>query len=197
MENSKTVDAFINSKLHWKKSLELLRSIMISTEMEETIKWGTPTYMIGGKNVIGLTAFKSYVGIWFHQGVFLKDDQGKLINAQEGKTKGLRQWRFSSYEEIEKDLVLQYVLEAIQNQKDGKEITIKKPSTNINIPEELKVILEANKDLKNSFEKLPRFKQKEYAEYITNAKRDTTKATRLEKITPMILRGVGLGDKYR
>ncbi|WP_108805446.1 YdeI family protein [Aquimarina sp. Aq107] len=197
MENNKTVDTFINSKLHWKKSLELLRSIMISTEMEETMKWGTPTYMIGGKNVIGLTAFKSYVGIWFHQGVFLKDDQGKLINAQEGKTKGLRQWRFSSYEEIEKDLVLQYVLEAIQNQKDGKEITIKKPSTNINIPEELKVILEANKDLKNSFEKLPRFKQKEYAEYITNAKRDTTKASRLEKITPMILRGVGLGDKYR
>ncbi len=170
---------------------------MISTEMKETIKWGTPTYTIDGKNVIGLTAFKSYVGIWFHQGVFLKDDQGKLINAQEGKTKGLRQWRFSSYEEIEKDLVLQYVLEAIQNQKDGKEIIIKKPSTNINVPEELKVILEANKDLKNSFEKLPRFKQKEYAEYITNAKRDTTKATRLEKITPMILRGVGLGDKYR
>ncbi|WP_027391757.1 YdeI/OmpD-associated family protein [Aquimarina latercula] len=197
MENSKTVDVFINSKLHWKKSLELLRSIMISTEMKETIKWGTPTYTIDGKNVIGLTAFKSYVGIWFHQGVFLKDDQGKLINAQEGKTKGLRQWRFSSYEEIEKDLVLQYVLEAIQNQKDGKEIIIKKPSTNINVPEELKVILEANKDLKNSFEKLPRFKQKEYAEYITNAKRDTTKATRLEKITPMILRGVGLGDKYR
>ncbi|WP_299190326.1 DUF1801 domain-containing protein [uncultured Aquimarina sp.] len=197
MENNKTVDAFINSKLHWKKSLELLRSIMISTEMEETIKWGTPTYMIGGKNVIGLTAFKSYVGIWFHQGVFLKDDQGKLINAQEGKTKGLRQWRFSSYEEIEKDLVLQYVLEAIQNQKDGKEITIKKPSTNINIPEELEVVLEANKDLKNSFEKLPLFKQKEYTEYITNAKRDTTKTSRLEKITPMILRGVGLGDKYR
>lgn len=197
MENNKTVDAFINSKLHWKKSLELLRSIMISTEMEETIKWGTPTYMIGGKNVIGLTAFKSYVGIWFHQGVFLKDDQGKLINAQEGKTKGLRQWRFSSYEEIEKDLVLQYVLEAIQNQKDGKEITIKKPSTNINIPEELEVVLEANKDLKNSFEKLPLFKQKEYTEYITSAKRDTTKTSRLEKITPMILRGVGLGDKYR
>ncbi|MBQ4805756.1 YdeI/OmpD-associated family protein [Aquimarina sp. MMG015] len=197
MENSKTVDVFIKSKLHWKKSLELLRSIMISTEMKETIKWGTPTYTIDGKNVIGLTAFKSYVGIWFHQGVFLKDDQGKLINAQEGKTKGLRQWRFSSYEEIEKDLVLQYVLEAIQNQKDGKEIIIKKPSTNINVPEELKVILEANKDLKNSFEKLPLFKQKEYTEYITSAKRDTTKASRLEKIIPMILRGVGLGDKYR
>ncbi|WP_405206875.1 YdeI family protein [Aquimarina sp. LLG6339-5] len=197
MENNKTVDAFINSKLHWKKSLELLRSIMISTEMEETIKWGTPTYTMDGKNVIGLTAFKSYVGIWFHQGVFLKDDQDKLINAQEGKTKGLRQWRFSSYEEIEKDLVLQYVLEAIQNQKDGKEITIKKTSTNINVPEELKSILEANKDLKSSFENLPPFKQKEYTEYITNAKRDTTKASRLEKITPMILRGVGLSDKYR
>ena len=40
-------------------------------------------------------------------------------------------------------------------------------------------------------------KQREYAEYIQTAKQDATKQTRLEKITPMILKGVGLNDKYK
>ncbi len=45
-----------------------------------------------------------------------------LINAQEGKTRAMRQWRFGSVDEIDKKLVLEYVQEAIQNQKDGKQI---------------------------------------------------------------------------
>ncbi|SEM32133.1 Uncharacterized conserved protein YdeI, YjbR/CyaY-like superfamily, DUF1801 family [Aquimarina amphilecti] len=197
MKNTKSVDAFITKKSYWRKSLELLRSIMISTEMEETIKWGIPTYTVNSKNVIGITAFKSYVGLWFHQGVFLKDIHNKLINAQEGKTKGLRQWRFRSLDDIDKDLVLLYVQEAIRNQKEGKEIKIKKSSFDLKIPEMLRERLEANINLKNGFVKLTPYKQKEYIEYIANAKRETTKMKRLEKITPMILRGVGLGDKYR
>ncbi|WP_378173277.1 DUF1801 domain-containing protein [Aquimarina sp. SS2-1] len=139
MEKNKSVEEFISKKSEWKESLELLRSIMLSTEMKETIKWGAPVYTIGGKNVIGLGAFKSYVGVWFYQGVFLKDAHNKLINAQEGKTRGLRQWRFNNISEIDRDLVLKYVQEAIQNQKDGKEITIKK-SKDIEMPNELQVL---------------------------------------------------------
>ena len=75
-------EEFISKKSEWVKSLQLLRSIMLTTEMEETIKWGVPTYTINGKNIVGISAFKSYVGIWFHQGVFLKDPYNQLINAQ-------------------------------------------------------------------------------------------------------------------
>lgn len=197
MQYNKSVEEFISKKTEWKQSLELLTSIMRSTEMAETIKWGVPTYTINDKNVVGLSAFKSYVGIWFHQGVFLKDPYDKLINAQEGKTKGLRQWRFSSFEEINKDQILEYVLEAIQNQKEGKEIAIKRSSKEIEMPNRLKTELEQNKELKTSFGKLTPFKQKEYMEYISTAKRDATKDSRLQKITPMILEGIGLNDKYR
>ena len=55
--------------------------------------------------MIGIGACKSYSGIWFFNGVFLKDKQKKLINAQEGVTKALRQWRFSSVDEIEPELI--------------------------------------------------------------------------------------------
>lgn len=196
MQKNKSVEEFISKKEEWKEALEILRSIMLTTEMEETIKWGIPVYTINGKNVIGIGAFKSYVGIWFYQGVFLEDKAKKLLNAQEGKTKGLRQWRFNTTDEIDKKLILQYVKEAIRNQKDGKEIKPERSKT-IEIPSELLTALNANDNLKKSFEQLTPFKQKEYAEYITTAKREATRISRLEKISPMILDGIGLNDKYR
>lgn len=196
MQKNVSIEQFISKNDVWKEAIEVLRSIMLSTEMEETVKWGIPVYTVNGKNVIGIGAFKSYVGIWFYQGVFLEDKYAKLINAQEGKTKGLRQWRFTTVSEIEKDIVVQYVKEAIQNQKKGKEISPERTRP-IQVSGELLAVLNANPDLKNSFEQLAPFKQKEYIEYITTAKREATRISRLEKITPMILDGIGLHDKYR
>jgi len=196
MEKNTSVDEFIAKKPNWKDELEILRSIMCSTELVETVKWGMPTYTINGKNVVGLGAFKSYVGIWFHQGVFLKDTHKVLINAQEGKTKGLRQWRFTSVDEIDQELVLKYVKEAIQNQKDAKEIKPKKNKV-LNVPFELKNALLSDSKLDQSFKRLTVAKQKDYIEYIATAKRETTRLSRLEKIIPMIINGEGLHDKYR
>ncbi len=196
MLKNKSVEEFITKKPNWKEALEVLRGIMLSTEMKETIKWGAPVYTINNKNVIGLGAFKSYGGIWFFQGVFLKDTSNVLVNAQEGKTKGLRQWRFKGVDGIDKNKVLQYVKEAIQNQKDGKEIKPTK-SKDVKFPLELSNALKSDSDFKQCFEELTPFKQKEYIEYIATAKRETTKLSRLEKIIPMINSGVGLNDKYR
>ena len=42
------------------------------------------------------------------------DDDGVLINAQEGKTKALRQWRFSSIKEIKVRKIKAYIREAIE-----------------------------------------------------------------------------------
>jgi uncharacterized protein YdeI (YjbR/CyaY-like superfamily) len=39
---------------------------------------------------VGIGGFKSYFGLWFHQGALLTDKAGVLINAQEGRTKALR-----------------------------------------------------------------------------------------------------------
>ncbi len=72
MQGNKTVEKFIVKKTEWKKALELLRSIILSTEMNESIKWGIPVYSIHEKNVLGIAAFKAYVGIWFYQGVFFR-----------------------------------------------------------------------------------------------------------------------------
>lgn len=180
----------------WNEEIALLKSLAERTELEHSIKWGIDVYTLDGKNVMGIAPFKSYVGIWFYNGVFMKDPKNVFINAQEGKTKGLRQWRFNSMEEIDEATVSAYIKEAIENEKAGLKLIPAKPSKP-DLPELLQQALEQDKKLKAAFENLTLGKQKDFAEYIATAKREQTQIDRLEKIKPMIKDGIGLNDKYK
>jgi uncharacterized protein YdeI (YjbR/CyaY-like superfamily) len=164
--------------------------------MKETVKWGAPCYTINGKNVVGLGSFKSYVGLWFFQGALLKDDAEVLINAQKDKTKALRQWRFESVEDLNQAQILKYLKEAINNQEQKKGI---KPdrSKPLDIPLELKMALHDIPGLDASFKGFTKGKQREFAEYISEAKQEKTKQRRLQKIIPLVQQKIGLNDKYR
>lgn len=196
MKAYKTVDEYILNAQFGREILIVLREIFRSTELTETVKWGGPVYTISDKNVIGLGSFKSYAGMWFYQGVFLKDEAGVLINAQEGTTKALRQWRFTSVDEIDDKLVLQYVGEAIQNAKEGKEL---KPDRDkkLEIPDELQTAFDNDKNLAAAFQAFTPGCQREFAGYVAEAKRTETRESRVQKIIPMILEKRGLNDKYK
>lgn len=189
------VAAWLEKHQQWQAQLSKLRDILLSTELTETVKWGSPTYTLEGKNVISLAAFKNHCGLWFHQGVFLQDTGKKLVNAQDGKTKALRQWRWQADQKIELPLVKTYIKEAIENQRAGK--ALKPEVKKIQIPEELRQALDKNKTLAKQFASLTAGKQREYVEHIASAKRQATRLSRLEKITPLIAAGQGLNDKYR
>jgi uncharacterized protein YdeI (YjbR/CyaY-like superfamily) len=197
MRKATSVDEYISMAGKWQGSLQILRELMQSTKLVETVKWGMPVYTLDNKNVVGFSAFKSWTGIWFYQGVFIKDSAGKLINAQEGVTKGLRQWRFSSADEIQsnRELIVSYLEEAIQNQKDGKAIKAER-NKDLVIPEELQLAFRNSPALKDQFDALSLSKRKNYAEHIGSAKREETRQQRLEKAIPMILEGIGRNDKY-
>jgi uncharacterized protein YdeI (YjbR/CyaY-like superfamily) len=194
MIQAKTVEEYIE-KSPWGEQIEIFRELMLKTELEETVKWGVPYYTLNNKHVIGLAGFKDHVAIWFINGVFLKDELGVLINAGEGKTKGLRQWRFTENDNIDKDAVFKYILESIENQKRGLEIKPEKKQ--VAMPDELANALQNDKVLKDAFDALTPGKRKEYAEHIGSAKQEKTRMNRLEKCVPMIKDGVGLNDKYK
>ncbi len=196
MKKTNSIEEYIESNAHFSEALEVLREIINSTELEETLKWNAPVYALNGKNVVGIGAFKNHFGLWFFNGVFLKDKNNLLEQAQE-KTKGIRQMRFESIDDIDKHAVLAYVKEAIDNQKLGKEIKTEKKGKTIVIPKELQIALETNINFQAAFKALTPGKQREYCEHIASAKQEKTKMSRLEKIKPMILKGVGLNDKYK
>lgn len=196
MKSITSADSFFDGLEAWKAELTVLRNVLLSTDLDETMKWGTPTYTYHGANIVGIAGFKTYFGIWFHNGLFLKDPFKVLINAQKDTTKALRQLRFTSIDDIDREIILTYVDEAIENHKQGKKFT---PDRNkpVIIPPELESLLDNNISLKESFNAMGKGKQREYAEYISMAKQDKTKLSRLEKIIPLLQKGVGLNDKYR
>lgn len=195
MKMATSVEEYIENQEAYSNGLEILRQLMLSTNMQETVKWGMPTYTINNKNVLGISAFKHHFGVWFFNGVFLADPHQLLYNAQEGKTKGLRQLRFTDEKQIDKSIILAYVYEAIDNQRKGLEVKpTKKP---LIVPKELAAVFSKNDKLAALFEGLSLGKKREFTEYISNAKREETKLKRIEKSIPMILNNIGLNDKYR
>ncbi|ESU28771.1 hypothetical protein FLJC2902T_13670 [Flavobacterium limnosediminis JC2902] len=186
-----------NKNNQWAEEMDFLKSLIAKTELEEMTKWGGSVYTINTKNVVGVGGFKSYVAIWFFNGVFLKDEKKVLVNANEGVTKALRQWRFSSKEELLKNekLILKYMNEAIANEKAG--ISKKPEKKEAIISELLEAEFKNDKTLAKAFDTFSPYKQREFLEYIETAKQEKTKLTRIEKIKPMILEGIGLNDKYR
>ncbi len=179
----------------WKDELEILKAILAKTELVETTKWGGLIYTLNDKNIVGIGGFKSYFGIWFMNGVFLNDKAQVLVNAQEGVTKALRQWRFNSKDEIDEALVSAYIDEAIENEKKGlRHKPIKKELV---ICEFFANELKNDTEFAKSFFSFSSYKKKEFLEYIANAKQETTKMSRMEKIKPMIFQNKGLNYKYK
>jgi len=180
----------------WEKELALIASIIAKAPLEKTIKWGTAVFTHNGNNVVSYGGFKNHFAIWFYQGVFLKDPGKVLVSAQEGKTKALRQWRFTSIEEIDEQKILEYIREAIDIAEKGLKIQAESFSA-IPVAPLLDEALKADTSLQTAFEKLSPGRQKEYSVFINEAKQETTKRNRLEKIKPMISGGKGLNDQYK
>lgn len=195
MKNEK-VNRYLDKQTKWKEPLTLLRNLLLQTGAKETLKWGTPVYVVNGKNIAGLASFKNHFSIWFFQGVFLKDTQHKLVSEEETTAKAMRQWRFTSVEEIDENLVLEYMEESIANAKAGKEVKPEKKK-DLPMPEELQQAFNNDKTLQESFEALTPYKQKEYKEHISSAKQEKTRINCLQKCIPLILEGKGLHDKYK
>jgi len=182
-----------------KTKLQQLVTLFKSSELEETIKWKLPVYCLKNKNVVGLGAFKEHISLWFFQGALLKDTYQVLENAQAGKTKAMLHWKFGINDEIDFGRVKEYLAEAIENQKQGRTVPVKRTKTTsaeIVIPDLLRDALQEN-GLAAKFSGLTPYKQKECINYILEAKRETTKLKRLEKLLPLIAEGKSINDQYR
>lgn len=195
MAKIENVEQYLQAHLKWEKELSILRALFKSYDFTESIKWGSPAYSLEGKNLFGLGAFKNHYAIWLFQGALLKSNTALLVNAQEGKTSAMRQIRFQEGDEINTQELSLYIEESIKLHKEGAKLP-PVTSRKINIPPELKEYMDKETDLASSFSQLSPGKQREYCEYISQAKRQETKEARIQKILPLILEGKGLNDKY-
>ena len=118
-----------NQQSDWDECEEFMAQLINKTDLKKELKWGIDVYTHKGKNVIAWAGFKNFFSLWFYNGVFLQDKDQVLITASEGKTKGLRQWRFTDVKDMDEKKILSYIKESVQAIDDGKEIKPERSTT--------------------------------------------------------------------
>ncbi|WP_063565001.1 YdeI family protein [Paenibacillus sp. O199] len=188
------VDEYLNKAKKWKEESEKLREIVLSCGLTEDYKWMHPCYTLENKNIVIIHGFKEYCALLFHKGALLKDKQGILIQQTEN-VQAARQIRFTNLQQIVdmETILKEYILEAIEVEKAGLKVELKK-NTEYDVPQEFQTKLDENPALKTAFEALTPGRQRAYLFYFSQPKQSKTRVSRVEKSTQQILDGKGLND---
>lgn len=188
------VDWFFDKDTKWQQEYAALRAIVLDCGLTEELKWGQPCYTLKTKNIVLIHGFKDYCALLFFKGALLKDPHGILIQQTEN-VQATRQIRFTDVREIAdvERIVKTYVYEAIEVEKAGLKVSMKKTS-DFTVPEEFQAKLDGNPALKKAFDALTPGRQRAYLFYFSQAKQSKTRVARVEKYIPKILDGKGLED---
>lgn len=165
-------------------------------DAEEAIKWKFPTFMYKNKILCSMVSFKQYcsMGFWLH------DDMQTLKNLETDveKTNMFSLGKITKLEDLPtKPQLKKIILEAIELTDLGVKLKKSAPTkVEIEIPEYFKIALTENKKASGVFDKASPSFRKEYINWITDAKTETTRNKRIEQALEWISEGKGRNWKY-
>src|SRR5690606_32082171 len=145
-------EQFFEKSQKWNEEYNLLREIILENKsLEEDYKWMHPCYTFDGKNLVLIHGFKEYCALLFHKGALLKDPKNILIQQTEN-VQSARQIRFTNAEQIIKlkSVIKDYIKQAVEIEKSGQKIEMKKV-TDYPIPEEFQKAINEDKELNKAF----------------------------------------------
>lgn len=188
------VDFYFSKAQKWQEEISKLRTIVLDCGLNEELKWGCPCYVYQKSNIVLIHVFKEYCALLFFKGALLSDPNGILIQ-QTKNVQVPRQVRFTSVREIVKlaPTLKAYIYEAIEVEKAGLKVELKKPSE-FAMAEEFQKKLAEMPALKKSFNKLTPGRQRAYLLHFSAPKQSKTRESRVEKCISLILDGKGLND---
>ena len=161
-------------------------------QSEETIKWGMPHWMIGGKNVAGMAAFKAHCALVIHgDGRQGQKDQGSM--GQYGKIGTLADLP------AEADLTANLRAAAERVQTVGtalKPRPAKTPRAAIGMPEAFAAALAQVPTAQAAFDAFAPSHRREYLEWIVEARRADTRDKRIAQAVEWIAEGKKRNWKY-
>ncbi len=159
-------------------------------EIEEGIKWSMPAFMIGGKNVAGMAAFKAHCAAMIH-------GEGRL-----GDKPGMGGYgKVAALSDLPSDLELIASIQAAAQRvaKSGtatKPKTPKAPKAEIPMPEDFAAELARYQGASEKFAAWAPSHRREYLEWIVEAKRPETRAKRIAQAAEWIADGKKRNWKY-
>ncbi len=178
----------------WSAEFAALRQLCLASGLNEELKWGQACYDFNGGNVVLIHGFKDHCALLFMKGALLKDPKGILVQ-QTKNVQAARQIRFAAIADINKQkaIVKAYISEAIAVEKSGAKVEMKS-ADQFDMPEEFLKRLDEDPRLAEAFHALTPGRQKGYLLHFGGAKQSVTRADRVAKHAPRILKGLGLDD---
>jgi uncharacterized protein YdeI (YjbR/CyaY-like superfamily) len=189
-----TVTKVHQKEKRWGAEYAAVRQLCLDSGLNEELKWGQACYDLGGSNVVLIHGFKDYCALLFMKGALLKDPKGILVQ-QTKNVQAARQIRFTSLADVNKKsaAVKACIKDAIAVEKSGAKVPMKS-AAQFDVPQEFLTRLDDDPGLAEAFHALTPGRQKGYLLHFAAAKQTTTRAARVEKHAPRILKGLGLDD---
>jgi uncharacterized protein YdeI (YjbR/CyaY-like superfamily) len=182
-------------KVHrWAAELRSLRALLLASDLEEAVKWGSPCYEVDGKNVAMLISFKDSCVLSFFQGALLEDPDGAL-EAAGPNSRHARLLRFHSPEDVaRRETVTERLLrQAIEVARSGKRVP--RALDEERLPTELERRLAADPALRAAFDGLTPGRRRSHALHVSGAKQSETRERRVDRCAADILAGRGWGER--
>ena len=196
MANDPRIDAYIERAAPFAQPiLTHVRELVHEAcpQVEETIKWGMPTFVHAGGILCGMAAFKQYAsfGFWKHA----------LVVGEGEPRDGMGSYgKLASLQDLPPNkTLLAHIRKAMKLNQDG----VKAPTTRKSAPKpppqapgDLVAALEKNEAAQATFDAFPPGCKREYIEWIVEAKREETRAKRLAQAVEWMAEGKRRNWKY-
>ena len=186
MQCNPKVDAYIAKQADFARPiLEHVRKLVHEAlpEGEEGLKWGVPYFMVNGKNAVGMAAFKNHASVIVCSTVTAGGGMGSF-----GK--------LAAVDDLppDKELIKQFR----QSAKDVQSTTRAKPKPKpaLDTPDDLAQALDNVPGAREVFDGFTDAQRRDYIEWVTSAKRESTREKRIATAAEWISEGKRRNWKY-
>jgi len=194
MKTDPRIDAYIERQAEFAKPiLTHLRSVVHEAcpDCEETLKWSMPSFLYRGKILAGMAAFKAHATFhYWYDSMLNEDEKNRSAMGQFG--------RLTSTDDLPAKAVL---IELTRKSMALIESGAKPPralatKAAFTVPQDMRAAIDGNPAAKATFDAFPPSAQREYVEWITDAKRDETRGKRLTQAVEWMAEGKRRHWKY-
>lgn len=151
-------------------------------EAQETLKWGMPHFMVGGKNVVGLAGFKAHAAVVIHNEERMGEGMGAL-----GKLASLADLP------PDEELIARFRAGAAAT---GAPKPKRSPKPETPVPPAFAAALDAAPAARATFEAFAPSHRRDYVEWIADAKREETQSRRISQALEWLAEGKKRNWKY-
>ena len=194
MKTDPRVDAYIAKQADFARPiLEHLRAMIQEAcpDCEETLKWSMPSFLYKGKILAGFAAFKAHATFhYWYDSMLSEEEKNRSAMGQFG--------RLTSIGDLPAKAVL---LELTRKSMALIDSGAKPPRTlakkaAFTVPQDMRAAIDGNPAAKATFDGFPPSAQREYVEWITDAKADATREKRLAQAVEWLAEGKRRHWKY-